>query len=107
VADRDILERMDRFLERIDRHMERGNVLMERIDRNMERSDAHMVRGNELVERVIQEFELNREVQVELLARHGESHREVIARLEDLGVHMREQTAALVRIQGRLGPNEA
>jgi hypothetical protein len=84
---------MDRSLERIDRHMGRGN--------------EYMARGNELMERIRQEFELNREVQNQLLAESRESHREVIARLEDLGVHMREQTQALIRMQGRLGPNEA
>jgi septation ring formation regulator EzrA len=81
VADRDLIERMDRSLERI---------------------DAHMERGNELMNRCIREFELNREIQNELLKRFRESHREVIARLEDLGVHMREQTQALIRIQSRL-----
>jgi len=45
MADRDILERMDR-------HMERGNELMERIDVHMERADQHMERGNELMERI-------------------------------------------------------
>jgi branched-subunit amino acid aminotransferase/4-amino-4-deoxychorismate lyase len=88
VADRDLIERMD------------GH--MERIDRSLERIDGHMARGNELIEQIRQEFQLNREVQNELLARFRDSHREVMARLEDLGVHMREQTQALIRIQGRL-----
>jgi hypothetical protein len=93
VADCDLIERMD------------GH--MERIDRSLERIDRHMERGNELMERIRQEFELNREIQNRLLAEGRESHREVMARLIDLGVHMREQTQALIRIQGRLGPNEA
>jgi hypothetical protein len=36
------------------------------------------------------------------LRRFDESHREVVNRLEELGVHMREQTQALIRIQARL-----
>lgn len=65
-----------------------------------------MERENELMARIEQEFELNREVQNHLLTQSRESHREVASRLEDLGVHMREQTQALIRSQGRLGPQE-
>ena len=100
MANRQLIERMDGHMERIDRSLER-------IDRHIEIGNEHMRRGNELMERVRGEFELNREVQNRLLTESREAHRAVMARLEDLGVHMREQTQALIRIRGRLGPNEA
>ncbi len=83
--------------EKFDRHIERMDAFIERMDTRMERMDEVMVRSH-------QEFELNREIQNELLARTGQQHREVIARFEDLGEHMREQTQALMRMNERLGP---
>jgi hypothetical protein len=102
MADTDLIRRIDRSLERIDRHIERGDAAMERNNEVIERNTAAF-KG------IRDEFELNREVQVEMLRRFDEvgrrfdqSHREVLRRLEDLGVHMREQTQALIRIQARL-----
>jgi hypothetical protein len=105
MGDSDLPPRMDAHIDRMDAHIERMDAHAERMDRALDRIDRHMERGNELMERIRQEFELNREVQNRLLAESRDSHREVMARLVDLGVQMREQTQVLIRIQGRLGPS--
>jgi hypothetical protein len=86
---------MDRALERIDGHMERGNVLM---DRNNELHGAVI----EQFELNRKEFELNREVQYSLASQAEQRHHEVMARLEDLGIHLREQTQALIAIRAEV-----
>ena len=90
------------FLERFDRHNDQ-------MDRSLDRIDEHVARGNELMERIEGEFQLNREVQNHVLAESwayrddaSESHEAVMKRLDDLGVHMREQTEALIRINEKL-----
>lgn len=74
------------------------------LERFIARVDERLTSIEEFARRSGQEFELNREIQVEVLRRTGESHNEVMTRLEDLGIHMREQTQALMRINERLGP---
>lgn len=96
---RQILERMDQHVDRMGGHMVRGNELMQRID-------VHMQRNNQVLSEIKHEFELNREVQVALMADHKESHREVMKRLEDLGVHMQQQTEGLHRILAHVDPED-
>ena len=76
-----------------------GEDAFSRIDRTLDRIDAH-------VEAHRQEFELAKEVMAHLLRQSRENHAEVMARLQDLGVYMREQTQALMRINERLGSGD-
>jgi hypothetical protein len=83
-----LVERMDRTLDRIDRHLDRGSELFE----------SH----REVVKQHTEQFELTKEVMGELLQRTGENHRQVLKRLDDIGVHMRQQTLDLKRVLDRL-----
>ncbi|MGZ5340365.1 MAG: hypothetical protein ACXWED_03025 [Solirubrobacterales bacterium] len=85
------------------------HALLERMDRTLERIDQHLGRGNELFEKQsqqfelnTQQFELNKEVLGEVLVRTGENHRQVMKRLDDIGVHMRQQTEGLMQVLDRL-----
>jgi hypothetical protein len=87
-SERTLLERMDRTLGRIDQHLERGNELFE--------EQKEQFKLNK------QQFELNKEILTELLARTGENHQRVMKRLDDIGVHMQQQTLGLMRVLDRL-----
>jgi hypothetical protein len=54
MTDRELLERVDRMLDRIDAHMARGNE-------QLVVSNAHLARGNELMDEIRFEHKLNRE----------------------------------------------
>jgi len=77
MADRDILKR-------IDRHMERGNELVERFDR-------HMERGNELTEQNREAFERN----CQEIERSREAH-------ESFRIFLRDLTTRNERVLGQL-----
>lgn len=99
----------DEVLNRIDRHMERGNELMERIDRRMEEGGRVVEENSRVIEhnsRVIEESSREtREFMRELLQRHGWFTRQVVAELKDLQGQTKAQTQAILRVLDRLQPS--
>lgn len=97
MADDEILRRIDRTLERIDGHMERGKQLAEEnrwFTRDLVRRQEKFMQG------VVAELAGHRAVTDELLVTTRNDHREMIAEL-------RAQRGALFRMLDRLDGGDA
>lgn len=97
MADDEILRRIDRSLDRIDGHMERGNQLT--VENRWFTRDL-VRRQEKFMQEVVAEFARQRAVTEELLVTMRHDHREMIAEL-------RAQRGALFKMLDRLDGGDA
>jgi predicted phage gp36 major capsid-like protein len=95
VADRD-------FLERIDRHMEQGNLHLERGSQLMAEIREEMRLSREQRERSEQMFAGLRAFMAEITRRVERGGREQVEELRELRAETRAQTQALLRVIDRM-----
>lgn len=113
---RQILERIDRHMQQGNVHMQQGNVHMERGNELIGRIDAHMERGNELAasnQMLVQEnraamrqlVDRNEKAIGQLMDRNERVNRETVRVLSELGDDVKAHTAAIWAILDRLPPD--